>query len=37
VASSSDDAFDDYRDAVVIEAREERELILVDMTGTERR
>jgi GrpB-like predicted nucleotidyltransferase (UPF0157 family) len=30
VVSSSDDAFDDYLDAVLIEGREERELILVD-------
>jgi GrpB-like predicted nucleotidyltransferase (UPF0157 family) len=30
VASSSDDAFDDYLDAVLIGGREERELVLVD-------
>lgn len=32
MASSSDDAFDDYLDAVLIGGREERELILVDYT-----
>ena len=34
MASSSDDAFDDYLDAVLIGEREERELILVDYVPT---
>jgi GrpB-like predicted nucleotidyltransferase (UPF0157 family) len=34
VAPSSDDAFDDYLDAVLIGGREERELILVDYLPT---
>jgi hypothetical protein len=37
VASSSDDGFDDYVDAVPIEGREKGELILVGTNGTERR